>query len=118
MGSLGQPLEPLVRFALYLAGYSLQPLDTRGTAAFNDGLRTLLRQTGLEGKPTAVIVDVRCSLILPFCRVRGKPRNKANILTNTVEKFSRCMAHDVVVLPASYSKSLCEELLSQKHFSG
>ena len=63
VGSLGQPLEPLVRFALYLAGYSLQPLDTRETAAFNDGLRTLLRQTGLEGKPTAIIVEVRCVLM-------------------------------------------------------
>ena len=118
MGSLGQPLEPLVRFALYLAGYSLQPLDTRGTAAFNDGLRTLLRQTGLEGKPTAVIVDVRCSLTFFFAGVRGKPGNKANILTNTVENFSQCMAHDVAVFPASYSKSLCEELLSQKYLSG
>ena len=80
VGSLGQPLEPLVRFALYLAGYSLQPLDTRETAAFNDGLRTLLRQTGLEGKPTAIIVEVRC------------------VLMHTAE------THDVVVLPANFSK--------------
>lgn len=85
VGSLGQPLEPLARFALYLAGYSLQPLDTRGTAAFNDGLRTLLRQTGLEGKPTAVIVDVRCSLILPFCWGWGKAGNEADVLMHTVK---------------------------------
>jgi len=61
VGSLGQPLESLARFALYIAGYSLQPLDTaKGTTAFSDGLRTLFRQAGLEGKPTAVIVNVRC----------------------------------------------------------
>ena len=61
VGSLGQPLESLARFALYIAGYSLQPLDTaKGTIAFSDGLRTLFRQAGLEGKPTAVIVNVRC----------------------------------------------------------
>jgi len=61
VGSLGQPLESLARFALYVAGYSLQPLDTaKGTTAFSDGLRTLFRQAGLEGKPTAVIVNVRC----------------------------------------------------------
>ena len=84
MGSLGQPLEPLVRFALYLAGYSLQPLDTRETDAFNDGLRTLLRQTGLEGKPTAIIVEVRC------------------VLMHTAENFWWYMTHEVAVLPANF----------------
>ena len=84
MGSLGQPLEPLVRFALYLAGYSLQPLDTRETDAFNDGLRTLLRQTGQEGKPTAIIVEVRC------------------LLMHTAENFWWYMTHEVAVLPANF----------------
>lgn len=58
VGSLGQPLELLASFALYIAGYTLHHLDTSTTIAFSEGMRALFRQAGLEGKPVAIILSV------------------------------------------------------------
>ena len=72
VGSLGQPLESLAHFALYIAGYEVQQLDISKKTAFIDNLRALFRQTGLEGKPVAVIVNVSVVLHqhVVTCRIR------------------------------------------------
>ena len=58
VGSLGLPLHTLATFALYIAGYSLQTVDTSKEILFKDGLRALFRQAGLEGRPVSIILNV------------------------------------------------------------
>lgn len=59
VGALGVPLESVAQMALYIAGYELQTLDTSSESKFNEAFRALFRQTGLEGKALAIIVNVR-----------------------------------------------------------
>lgn len=58
VGSLGQELVSLASFSLFLAGYEIQPVDFSRESAFFDGMKTLFRQAGLEGKPIGVIIKV------------------------------------------------------------
>ena len=58
VGALGLPLHNLATFALYIAGYSTQTLDTSKRLLFKDGLRALFRQAGLEGRPVSIILNV------------------------------------------------------------
>ena len=58
VGSLGQQLESLASFALFLAGYEVQTVDFSKEGVFIDGMKSLFRQAGLEGKPIGVIIKV------------------------------------------------------------
>ena len=58
MGSLGQQLLSLASFSLFLAGYEIQSLDFSKEVVFIDGMKSLFRQAGLEGKPIGVIIKV------------------------------------------------------------
>ena len=58
VGSLGQELESLASFAFFLAGYNMQCVDFSKEDGFSDGMKSLFRQAGLEGKPIGVIVKV------------------------------------------------------------
>lgn len=58
VGSLGQQLVSLASFALFLAGYEIQSVDFSKESGFIDGMKSLFRQAGLEGKPIGVIVKV------------------------------------------------------------
>ncbi len=59
VGSLGVPLQSLATFALYIAGYTVQSVDTSSEGLFKDALRALFRQAGLEGRPVSVVLSVR-----------------------------------------------------------
>ncbi len=69
VGSLGLPLHSLATFALYIAGHTLQTMDTSKEILFKDGLRALFRQAGLEGRPVSIILSVSRYLQLKkwFC---------------------------------------------------
>ena len=58
MGSLGQELVSLASFALFLAGYDMQSIDFTKGSSVVDGMKSLFRQAGLEGKPIGVIIKV------------------------------------------------------------
>lgn len=58
IGSLGQQLTSLASFALFLAGYDMQRVDFSKEEAFNDGMKAVLRQAGLEGKPVGLVIQV------------------------------------------------------------
>ena len=58
VGSLGQQLFSLASFALFLAGYEIQTVDFSKESAFRDGMKSLFRQAGLEGKPIGIIIKV------------------------------------------------------------
>ena len=58
VGSLGQQLVSLASFALFLAGYEVQTVDFSKESAFLDGMKSLFRQAGLEGKPIGIIIKV------------------------------------------------------------
>jgi hypothetical protein len=60
VGSLGEQLESLASFALFLAGYEAQSVDFSKESIFVDGMKSLFRQAGLEGKPIGVIIKVSC----------------------------------------------------------
>ena len=59
VGALGQELTCLTLLALFLAGYELQSLDISNEPAFKEGMKTLLRQAGLGGKPVGIIMEVQ-----------------------------------------------------------
>lgn len=67
VGSLGEQLVSLASFALFLAGYETQSLDFSKESAFMDGLKSLFRQAGLEGKSIGVIIKVCMILALQNC---------------------------------------------------
>ncbi len=59
VGSIGVPLRALATFALYIAGYTLQSVDTSNESLFKECLRALFRQAGLEGRPVSIVLTVR-----------------------------------------------------------
>ena len=58
VGALGQQLVSLASFAFFLAGYEIQTVDFSKESAFTDGMKSLFRQAGLEGKTIGVVIKV------------------------------------------------------------
>ena len=58
VGALGQELRSLTLMALFLAGYEVQSLDLSSEGSFREGMKALLRQAALGGRPVGVILEV------------------------------------------------------------
>jgi len=58
VGALGQELKSLTLMALFLAGYEVQNPDMSSEGSFKEGMKALLRQAALGGKPVGIILEV------------------------------------------------------------
>ena len=64
VGSLGEQLNSLASFSFFLAGYDMQSLDCSREGSFRDGMKSLFRQAGMEGKPIGVVIKVSSDLMV------------------------------------------------------
>lgn len=80
VGALGQQLVSLASFAFFLAGYEIQTVDFSKESAFTDGMKSLFRQAGLEGKTIGVVIKVYVQGILLSQNIQGVYSKVAKLL--------------------------------------
>lgn len=110
----------LASFALFLAGYEIQSVDFSKEGAFIDGMKSLFRQAGLEGKPIGVIIKVCLHSILLFevHSIPGPSHIEPGQYTDIIFGVPRCIFSLWLVFFFWKMERVCFDFLAGPSFSG